>query len=164
MQKSPPPQAPPPKGPPATMLPPPGLAVDPMNDLGNRISALEQKVDSILEILQQQAADRNRDLSSIVPAITNLPLTMPARPRDRGPIQEAWDWHWGQYPAVSGFETYHRCWYNNKNGHCPPGTAATWYVRWVPSSKKGRFWFLCEDCAIYWRDDDKLEGFLAVRQ
>ena len=48
-------QSPPPQGPPANTRPSPGLSIDSFTDLCKQVAALDQKVESILKILQPQA-------------------------------------------------------------------------------------------------------------
>ena len=172
MQNAPPPVAPPANPTakaPAYMHSPPGIVVDPLADLSNRMAAVERGVELILQHLLHRAQN-NVTLCEMAPAcvarqtpmFAASPSTQP-HPGNQEPITANWHWEWCSVPALPINESYHRCYYSGKVGYCPPGTAAAWYVHWAyKRSDKGRYFFMCDSCAKYWRADGKLDGYTRV--
>ena len=167
MQTAPPPVAPPAnptaKAPPGYTHSPPGIVVDPLADLSNRMAALEHGVELILQHLLHQAWN-NGTLCAMAPGCiarqTPMFAASPSTPSNLEPIAANWSWEWCSVPALPINESYHRCYYNGKIGHCLPGTAALWYVRWaIKRENRGRYFFMCDSCAKYWRGQGKLDGY-----
>ena len=131
-------------------------------DICGRMAALENKVECVLEILIHQI--KNSVPASLPKSASLRPASrVPDRLSNQRPIRESWHLDWGCVPALKINENYRRCDFSNKCAHCPPGTAANWYVRWASSPQtKFMFFFMCDSCAKHFRDIGEIEGFLPI--